>query len=467
MRGYSRVAVDGVKFWLGNETGITHTWTDTSATNGQTYYYAVCSYDFGSPLSVPDSLAFYPSENSIPVSQTLRGGLLLPRNVVAARPEPNVPGFITARTDTAARLSGNGDGSVRIEVVNGALVPDNHVLKLAFLASSPNTVHAEAYALVDSTTGDTLITAGHDFDGAGSGQVGGGLLPIVQTPPAVLVDASSGFNRSLTDVEIEAKYVGTKSANLRRPGYPADLRIVFYDTVADTSGIFPPLIRRMPAKFKIFAKADTGWRRLAFGFDDSTKHVPDSTLADPKDILIATDYSSAFPTVLDETYQFFADTLASRKPARGDTTFHLRKPAAGDTFNLHLQVPFGPSDAFVFRSHGSRVDAATARTQFAQSPYVVPNPYVGSASFEPRPFAESGRGSRLMEFRNVPKGAMVRIYTVHGDLVRALPQDGMDQGYVPWDLRTKDNLDVAPGLYVFHVGAQGVGDYVGKFAIIK
>ena len=48
-----------------------------------------------------------------------------------------------------------------------------------------------------------------------------------------------------------------------------------------------------------------------------------------------------------------------------------------------------------------------------------------------------------------------------------LSQNGSDQGYVPWDLRTKDNLDVAPGLYVFQVSAQGVGEYVGKFAIIK
>jgi hypothetical protein len=38
---------------------------------------------------------------------------------------------------------------------------------------------------------------------------------------------------------------------------------------------------------------------------------------------------------------------------------------------------------------------------------------------------------------------------------------------VPWDLRTKDNLDVAAGLYVFHVDAPGIGTYLGKFAVIK
>jgi hypothetical protein len=40
-------------------------------------------------------------------------------------------------------------------------------------------------------------------------------------------------------------------------------------------------------------------------------------------------------------------------------------------------------------------------------------------------------------------------------------------GMVPWDLRTKDNLEAAPGLYLFHVDAGELGTYVGKFAIIK
>ena len=40
-------------------------------------------------------------------------------------------------------------------------------------------------------------------------------------------------------------------------------------------------------------------------------------------------------------------------------------------------------------------------------------------------------------------------------------------GFVPWDLRTKDNLDVAPGLYIFHVEAAGLDPSIGKFAIIK
>jgi hypothetical protein len=56
---------------------------------------------------------------------------------------------------------------------------------------------------------------------------------------------------------------------------------------------------------------------------------------------------------------------------------------------------------------------------------------------------------------------------VRGELVQTLHHDGSDDGYVPWDLRTKDNLDVAPGLFFFHVDAGSIGTTVGKFAIIK
>ena len=92
---------------------------------------------------------------------------------------------------------------------------------------------------------------------------------------------------------------------------------------------------------------------------------------------------------------------------------------------------------------------------------------VAAASFVPQRFNVSGRGDRRMEFRAIPQGAVIRIYTVHGDLVQTLRQDGSVNGFVPWDLRTKDNLDVAPGLYVFHVDAPSLGTYIGKFAIIK
>jgi hypothetical protein len=113
---------------------------------------------------------------------------------------------------------------------------------------------------------------------------------------------------------------------------------------------------------------------------------------------------------------------------------------------------------------------------------VVPNPYVESASFEPARFNVTGRGERRVEFRGLPGNCTIRIYTVRGDLVQTLHHSGASapptffggtptsdtiEGFEAWNLRTKDNLEVAPGLYIFHVEAPGLGTHVGKLAIIK
>jgi hypothetical protein len=89
------------------------------------------------------------------------------------------------------------------------------------------------------------------------------------------------------------------------------------------------------------------------------------------------------------------------------------------------------------------------------------------ASFEQAPYAQTGRGERRIEFRGLPYNSTVRIYTVTGELVQTLQQDGGFQGYIAWNMRSKDNLEIAPGLYIYHVAAAGLDDFIGKFAVIK
>ena len=43
----------------------------------------------------------------------------------------------------------------------------------------------------------------------------------------------------------------------------------------------------------------------------------------------------------------------------------------------------------------------------------------------------------------------------------------MNFGTGSWDLLSKDNLTVAYGIYVYHVEATGIGEKIGKLAIIK
>lgn len=463
-RGYSQRMVDGVAYWLGDETGITHSWTDTNVVNGQEYYYAVTAYDFGYEPG-PDSLAFFPSENAITVSRTPRGGVILPKNAVRVRPNPKVPGFVRADATLATHVRGDGTGTVAVEVVNSTLVPDGHVFKVIFQNTSPDSIRAETYALVDSTTGDTLFTTGRDFAGAGIGPVAAGLLPIVAGDSLVRVDpATSGFlPGSPTNVRLRVTYLPPPAtlghlvnANRRRPGYPEDFTIRFSDTVRDTAlGKFPEQPR--PARFEIFALEPTGERKLDFEFRDVVER--DGTLNRLNERIDIVTYLPELPDSAMQTWRVELDTT-------GVGAGPLRPPGLGDTYVARVTTPLTPNDVFVFTTRGEQLDGAAA-AGVPNAPYVVPNPYVGAASFEPQRFATSGRGERRLEFRAVPQGSVIRIYTVRGELVQTLRHDGSLDGFVAWDLRTKDNLEIAPGLYVFQVEAPGADPAIGKFAVIK
>ncbi len=457
-RGYSQKAVEGVQFWLGDETGITHTWTDSSVTNGQEYFYGVVAYDFGvdSPF---DSLRVFPSQNAISVTRTARGGLILPKNVVAVRPNPRALGYVGASVDTAAHVVGVGVGTVAVDVVNSNQVTEGHLYTVAFHASSPESIRATRYALADSSQPSVCFTNGTDFAATGDGAVGCGLLPLVTILPQVRVNtALSGYTAgSPTNTRLKVAYQPPQPINLRRAGFPDDISIVFDDVVRDTS-IATFLNPARPAKFRVFAHSDTGDLQLDFRFRDLDLNGTLSTAAELIDVFCPIPNVRVDSLV---TWRVQLDTLG--QGARGP----IVPPRRNDQYDLHLDTPLGEGDLFTFVGHGARVDDAAARDQFATRPYVVPNPYLESASFEPARFNVSGRGERRIEFRGLPSSCVIRIYTVRGDLVQTLRHEASIEGFEPWNLRTKDNLEAAPGLYIFHVDAPGIGTSIGKFAVIK
>jgi hypothetical protein len=423
--------------------------------NGQDYFYAVCAYDHGD-----DSLGFYPSENSIAVSRTPRGGTILPPNVVEIRPEPPVPGYVVAQTSGVRHTAGYGSGNVQMKVVDSKQVRDNSTYLLRFYTNAPQRIHAARYELVDSVTQKAIFSNGSDFHGEGRGPVGLGILPVVKTPDSTVVDASrSGFlTGGKTNARLTILNVDRDSSDIRRPGYPSNFTVTFSNRYIDTSTLSiygDPT----PVKFKIEAQTPTGSTKMRFYWVPSTNNT-DSTLSQPEDrVIIVTDVpGKPYPT---ETWMIQLDTLG--QSLRGS----LIPPGLGDSYQAILGIPFGVDDIFSVSTKSQIVDGALARQQYTTGVYVVPNPYVGAASFEPERFAITGRGERRMEFRGLPVGAAVRIYTVRGELVQTLYQDKSTDGYVPWNLRTKDNLDVAPGLYIFHVEAAGFDSYIGKFAVIK
>jgi len=452
---YSPVSVEGIQYFLGNDTGIRHTYKDTTVTNGQRYFYAVTAFDRGI-----QKLNVYPSESAISVNQTLRGGIILPKNIALVYPNAKAPGYKPGVFTNLEHVQGYGSGEVTIEIPNPDLIPKNHTYEIRFKAPN-DSIRADSYELYDVTTGtaDTVFVGGRDLLGLGWGPVGSGMMPLISTTKEMEADSIlTGFlPNSQSNLLLRTRISRTSTPwNAVRPNYPADYTIIFDDVVLDTS-IAAPSVPSVFTKFKIVGKAKSGQEfPVDFRFFDSDGNQTISRYNEFIEILAYNAEAKRTPV-----WRVIVDTVNG--PKYRNSVF----PKKGDLYQLVVNVPFNESDVYRFTTDTSFIDAGKLAEDYNTKPYVVPNPYLGMASFEQAPYAQTGRGERRLEFRAIPVNATVRIYTVNGELVQTLHHDSGFQNYIAWNLRSKDNLEIAPGLYIFHVEAAGMDDYIGKFAIVK
>jgi hypothetical protein len=107
---------------------------------------------------------------------------------------------------------------------------------------------------------------------------------------------------------------------------------------------------------------------------------------------------------------------------------------------------------------------------------VFPNPYKINAGYLEAGYeslatiSESVEYARRIHFANLPREAVIRIFTLDGDLVRELhhPDSRLSEGesMIYWDLISKNTQAIVSGIYLFSVESE-LGNQVGKFVIIK
>ena len=95
---------------------------------------------------------------------------------------------------------------------------------------------------------------------------------------------------------------------------------------------------------------------------------------------------------------------------------------------------------------------------------VVPNPYVSRSGFN------ETEHLRKIRFTNLTERCTIKIFTLTGEHINTIEHENQESGNAWWDMRTVNNQEVSPGLYIFHVeqnGSEHSKDYVGKFAVIR
>ncbi len=91
--------------------------------------------------------------------------------------------------------------------------------------------------------------------------------------------------------------------------------------------------------------------------------------------------------------------------------------------------------------------------------YVVPNPFVGNSGFDGQP--------KKIAFFGLPEKCTIRIFTYAGQLVETIEHDTPNSNYEPWYQVSKNNQEIASGIYMFVVTTPGGDVSKGKFVVIK
>ena len=139
-----------------------------------------------------------------------------------------------------------------------------------------------------------------------------------------------------------------------------------------------------------------------------------------------------------------------------------------DTLRIFLTKPFEQGDTLSFITAKPKSDPSALTHDALSKIRVVPNPYVAASTLEsPLPPSVTSGRLRRIDFIHLPALAKIHIYTSRGDHVIDLTQNGnIEDGHVSWNLKTKENLDIAFGVY-FYVVESSIGTKTGKIAVIK
>jgi hypothetical protein len=504
----------GIAYFLGDNTGIQRTFTDSNVVNGKTYFYAVVAYTRGD-----SGLSIYPAESPVIAQRDLRGNLVLSPNIVVVTPGQKAAGYTVPENNglaTPVVVDGRGpagSGRVVYTMINPQAVKDA-TYEIQFTDTATDSIDNNGngrnesndifellgrtanYRVIDITNParpDTVIRKNRRrLDTASSYQ------PRNPTFFAGDDEVFNGVYLQMTNFS-DARYDSLNSswvnnANVRtavntyQPLSPDSVRSAMFQL----SSQFTVLPRADNFIFTIVPRGSVSSSEITYTDANGNINVLDPrpsnfviTNASTGDTIRYFFGRFSSSTFLDTASVEVGLVFGKRPPPPGvpDTLFTWRvsfnrstvapaqrvRPQVGDKFLLRFLTPFRQGDRFQMQTTASSFDPTRAKTDLDQI-RVVPNPYMARSDYEQQlPLGVSqGRGDRRLRFTNIPRGATIRIYTVRGDLVQTLTQtESAVEGNVFWNLRSRENLDVAYGLYLYHVDAPGVGTKTGKFLIIK
>lgn len=475
---------NGVHYYMGDDTGLQHSFIDEDVVNGRTYYYAVLSYDAGyvngyfedGISEIENLLPISPSES--PASITVTQGVItnFDRNTVQVRPNPRASDYISGEIDTddqslIFQTNGQATGSVKAEVVDDALLKDDSYSIIFHEQTLDSKVEyrTSAFSILNAQ-GDSLAARepiptdleGNDLKSWNYELLDEGLIFYFTNSLADEIDTQqqSGWTSDSKTNLIPAVRLSPPTFAQPVPiVWPIRMQIEIGDGTQELATAFTSTTGRntIPVYFRLFEQGTGAAIPFIFSEVDSTENGR----IDAGELIQVAFKKREDRSALTPTWNI---TFEPPKDASGQVlaSSEFISPALGDVYELNTSIPFSSKDTYVLESTAGFLDASPD-VSVLDEVTVVPNPYVAANVSEAKPFL-SGRGERRIEFRNVPNQSVLRIYSASGVFIRELvAKDGL----AVFDLQSEQGLEVAFGLYFYHLSAPGIGEKTGKFAIIN
>jgi len=420
---------------LGDDTGLFHKFRDTNLRNGVEYWYAVCAYDAD---DISGDLVIPPMENARNTDPNKTGD-----NTVKVVPQSAPAGTKSGSITGVTHASGNSAGIVSVEVLDpNALVSGTY--EVGFESDPDMGTLVKVTQGGQTVMGPVPVT---DPDDPNSGQ-----LPVFNGMRLTAVDALTGIDDDATGAVVgdelwmgfwDFEYaMGSGMSDDYEVRFPAEGSIAWQYSDPYGPVQVPYQIWNITTGIQINSDVyDRGDE--SFDIENSDYIMPTNTAYDPND------WVSSYPD--DYNYYFRFST---------DSKFNV-----GDVFRIMTYKPFTPGDTYQFAADATVV---TPTEDDLDDIKVVPNPYAITSSYE---YSQTPWVKEL-QFHHLPERCTITIFTVSGEVVRILHHEpGSDgyrgQGVEAWNLWNYNDQEVAFGVYVFHVRADGIGEKLGKFAVIK
>ena len=490
-------------FFLGNNTGIKHTFVDSTVNNGVEYWYSVTAYDGGELTT------------AIPALESSRGITPDEPNVVSATPSAPAAGFIRPaihQADSLAPLGGICDSRLSVEEIDPTAFT-GHKYRVTFNDAGlvitageegkPDTSVTTTFNLIDLTLGDTLLQ-NHPLLNETNDNIpvvdGFRVLP-KETEPAVtflgwtLVNGDTctyewrvtNFEAMATNPQVGPEAIYTGDDYRLTVDYTAGngSDVQWYDIF---TGQKRDSLIHIPLKIEVITDPDNpveigdqswlreydlfgyfpnrnnffspfGWdlKPGGAGFNPNNFHFaylwvdiinPERKIVDPISGLVKETglylLTQNYPDAYIDQYGNPVQRTAV-KPAQGDEFTILTKKLFRSDIYYEFETPKA-----VFREQQVELNRIK----------VVPNPFIVRAGWERSQF--EGR----LQFTHLPPQCDIDIYTTAGDHVITLHHDSIyDHEF--WNLQNQSGVKVAYGLYVFIVKTPGGEKHTGKFVIIR